>query len=128
MIAFAIQIVSNESVDSADQTNLYTPITEFNVNVKECKQDMTAAYFMKKDPELPFGDFTIRLVFNELGENENHYITNTLEIDEDASPYEFHFEAAESENDQLVPHTKHQSSQSAGEEEADDAAEEEAAE
>lgn len=111
------------------QTNLYVPITEFNVNIKECKQDMTAAYFMKKDPELPFGDFTIRLVFSELGENENHYITNTLEIDEDSNPYEFHIEVAESETDQLVQPTKHIPGQSAdAEEQAEEPREEEAAE
>lgn len=111
------------------QTNLYVPITEFNVNIKECKQDMTAAYFMKKDPELPFGDFTIRLVFNELGENENHYITNTLEIDEDSNPYDFHIEVPENQTDQLVQLTKNTSNQSAdAEEQAEESPEEEAAE
>lgn len=76
------------------------------MNVKECKQNMTAAYFMKKDPEKPFGRFNLSLIFNEMGENENQYVTNTLEFDEDVQPIEYDIKVPENITDQLVQNQK----------------------
>lgn len=74
-----------------ENTNLYLPGAEFNYNVKERKKDLPIMYLMKKNPEEPFGDFFLSTLFNELGDQDNKYATNTLEFEEDGShcTYEF---------------------------------------
>ena len=81
---------------------MYLPATEFNFNVIECKNSSPVIYLMKKDPELPFGDFTISLLFRELHEYENQYITNDLEFDEESNPFIIEVNVPECKTDQLL--------------------------
>lgn len=58
---------------------------------------------MKKDPALPFGDFTISLVFRELQEFENQYVTNDLDFDDEtATPISIEVQVPECKTDQLL--------------------------
>ena len=73
------------------------------MNVKDGRADMPIIYLMKKDPELPFGDFTITTYFSELGDDENRYITNSLELDDDvAQPFVYEVKTTECKTDQLM--------------------------
>ena len=63
---------------------------------------MPVIYLIKKDPELPFGDFTVNLLFRELGEHENHYVTNDLEFDDDSTPMVYDIQVPECKTDQLL--------------------------
>jgi len=79
------------------------------VNVRN-KKNFAVAYYMKKDPELPFGDFTVSVIFSELGENESPYTSNNLEIDDDTDTSSYDFTMDVCITDQLLKpklRTKH---------------------
>lgn len=78
------------------------PPIEFNTNVKECKSGVPIIYLMKKDPHLPFGDFTLSVLFREMHDHENHYVTNELEFDAESTPFVFEISVPECQTDQLL--------------------------
>jgi hypothetical protein len=81
---------------------VYAPAHEFNVNVKDNKHDFPAVYLMKKNPYLPFGSFSISVVFNELGEHESQYVSNTLEFDDDTQAATYKVKLTPCKTDELV--------------------------
>jgi hypothetical protein len=97
---------------------VYAPVHEFNVNVKENKHDFPAIYLMKKNPYLPFGSFSISVMFSELGENESQYVSNTLEFDDESQAATYKVKLRPCKTDELV-----KVEESEGNDENDDEAE-----
>lgn len=85
-IAFSFKIMAKEDVSSHDQSNLYLPTSEFNLNVKENKMGHPVLFLMKRDPSLAIGGLVVHVLFRELAEHEQYYGANDLEFDDDASP------------------------------------------
>jgi hypothetical protein len=84
------------------KTNLYLPTSEFNLNVKENKKNHPVLFLMKKDPELPFGDIMIQVLFREMADHEHYYGPNDLEFDEDSQPNLYEVPIPVSESDELL--------------------------
>lgn len=72
------------------------------MNIRDGKKNVPVIYLMKKDPELPFGDFTISTIYNEMAESENHYVTNTLEFSDNMEQFSHAFQIPVCKTDQLV--------------------------
>jgi hypothetical protein len=77
------------------------------LNVKENKKNHPVLFLMKKDPELPFGEFTIQVLFREMADHEHYYGANDLEFDDDAQPHQIDFLIPESQTDEILKSSQH---------------------
>ena len=78
------------------------PTTEFNFNVKENKRNHPVIFLMKKDPELPFGKFSLQILFRDLADNEHYYASNELCFDEESQPHVLDITVPLSEKDEIT--------------------------